>query len=147
MSAPRSNREIGDKQHRLLASYLDRVGDDVPRKPNGDGDIAGIVASAGLSSRQIIYQTQRNRDLLNGTFRRLGIPEIGARDRPSASPDGYDRPGAVAAGEEEKRLRRRNGELERELTVARGEVAELRRRMRRFEAIEIHLADTGRLPR
>jgi hypothetical protein len=146
MPAAPSNKAIGGENHRRLVEFLERVGDDVPRKPNGDGDIAAIVRGAGLADRQAIYQNKRNRNLLNERFARLGIPEIGAA-KIIESGDRYERPAAVSVVDEETRLRRRIADLEREVVVARGEIVELRRKMRRYEAIEIHLAETGRLPR
>lgn len=139
-----SNRARGDANYQTLVAYFDRVGPNIPRKADGSADIAGIVRDAPLTSRQVIYQNERNRTLCNERFALHDIPPIAA-DRKAV--DGFQRPGAVDADEEKKQLRRRVDQLERELTVARGETIELRRAMRRFEAIEIHLSDTGHLPR
>lgn len=139
-----SNKARGEANHQALIGYFDRVGPDIPRKPDGSADIAAIVRDVPLNDRQAIYQNKRNRDLCNDRFAQHGIPPLaskGATDTP------FQRPGAAGTDEEKKQLTRRVGQLERELAVARGEAIELRRNMRRFEAIEAHLADTGRLPR
>lgn len=140
-----SNKARGAANHQALIGYFDRVGPDIPRKPDGSADIAAIVRDVPLNDRQAIYQNKRNRDLCNDRFSLHGIPPIA--DKGAAGAEPFQRPGAAAPDEEKKQLRLRVGQLERELLVARGEAVELRREMRRFKAIEIHLADTGRLPR
>lgn len=140
-----SNKARGDANHQALVAYFDRVGAAIPRRPDGSADIARIVADAPLGDRQAIYQNKRNRDLCNERFATHDIPPIG--DKGVAPTGSFQRPGAAPADEETKQLRSRVRQLEQELTVARGEVIEIRRKMRRLEAIEIHLADTGHLPR
>ena len=140
-----SNKERGEANHRALISYFDRVGAAIPRKPHGAADIATIVRDVPLNDRQAIYQNKRNRDLCNDRFAQHDIPPIATKD--VAKPEPFQRPGAAAPDEEKKALKRHNDQLQRELAIARGEVGELRLKMRRLQAIEIHLADTGRLPR
>lgn len=140
-----SNQARGDANYEALVAYFDRVGSNIPRKPDGSADIARIVKEAPLPARGVLYQNARNRDLCNQRFALHDIPPIGSKT--GTSNPTFQRPGAVDADEEKKQLRRRNDQLERELTVARGEIFELRRAMRRFEAIDMHLADTGRMPR
>ncbi len=141
---PASNRARGEANHHALISYFDRIGGDIPRKPDGAADIAAIVRDVPLNDRQAIYQNKRNRDLCNERFAEHGIPPIATKG--TADPT-FQRPGAVAPDEEKKALKRQNDQLQKELLVARAEAVELRREMRRYKAIEIHLADTGRLPR
>lgn len=140
-----SNKDRGNANHRMLVAYFDRVGSDIPRRLDGTADIARIVNEVPLTSRQVIYQNDRNKALCNERFAAAGIPAIGSGK--GIEDNAFNRPGAVAPDEEKKQLKRRVDQLERELTVARGELIELRRALRRFEAMESHLADTGRLPR
>ena len=140
-----SNKARGDANHRALIDYFDRVGAAIPRKPDGSGDIAAIVRDAPLTTRQVIYQNERNRTLCNERFALHDIPPIAGKGEGVA--DTFQRPGAAAPDDEKKALKRHNDQLQRELAVARAEAIELRRDMRRYKAIEIHLADTGRLPR
>lgn len=140
-----SNKERGAATHQALIAYFDRVGAAIPRKPDGSADIAAIVRDVPLNDRQALYQNPRNRDLCNERFERHGIPLIATKGAETVST--LERPSGASPEEEIRQLRTRNAQLERELTAARGEVIELRRAMRRFEAVEIHLADTGRLPR
>jgi hypothetical protein len=142
---PVSNKERGAANHQALIAYFDRVGAAIPRKPDGSADIAAIVRDVPLNDRQAIYQNPRNRDLCNERFEQHGMPPIATKGAETVAI--FERPGAASTDEEIRQLRTRNAQLERELTAARGEVIELRRAMRRFEVIEIHLADTGRLPR
>jgi hypothetical protein len=140
-----SNKDRGDANHRKLMAYFDRIGSDIPRRLDGTADIARIVNEVPLTSRQVIYQNDRNKALCNERFAAIGIPAIGSgRDIVDTA---FHRPGAVAPDDEKKQLKRRVDQLERELTIARGELIELRRALRRFEAMESHLAETGRLPR
>ncbi len=139
-----SNKARGEANHQALIDYFDRVGAAIPRKPEGSADIAAIVRDVPLNDRQAIYQNKRNRDLCNERFAKHGIPTIAAKG--TADPT-WQRPGAAASDDEKKALKRQNEQLQKELLVARAEAAELRLKMRRFTAIEIHLADTGRLPR
>lgn len=140
-----SNKAKGDANYDTLVAYFDRVGASIPRKPDGSADIARIVKDAPLPARGVLYQNKRNRELCNQRFAQHGIPEIGAKlDGNDAT---FQRPGATDPDEEKRLLRRRNDQLERELTIARSEIIELRRTMRRFEAIDMHLAETGLLPR
>lgn len=140
-----SNKARGEANHQALIGYFDRVGADIPRRSDGSADIAAIVRDVPLNDRQPIYQNGRNRDLCNARFALHGIPPIATKGSVDAEP--FQRPGASAPDEEKKALKRHNDQLQKELLVARAEAVELRRRMRRYEAIEIHLADTGRLPR
>lgn len=140
-----SNKARGEANHQALISYFDRVGAAIPRKPDGAADIAAIVRDVPLNDRQAIYQNKRNRDLCNERFALHGIPPIATKGVGDAEP--FQRPGATAPDEEKKQLKRHNDQLQKELLVARAEAVELRREMRRYKAIEMHLADTGRLPR
>lgn len=140
-----SNKARGEANHQALIEYFDRVGPDIPRKPDGSADIAAIVRDVPLNDRQAIYQNKRNRDLCNERFALHDIPPIASKGVAETEP--FQRPGAAAPDEEKKALKRHNDQLQRELTIARAEAIELRRDMRRYKAIEIHLADTGRLPR
>lgn len=139
MSAGRSGRDVGDENHARLREWL-TGGPAIPRRPNGDVDVPAVADLAGLTSRQAIYKTARNRELLDEHLRRSGIPPIGTRTSAAHAP-------AAPADDERRALRRRVDQLERELASARAETAELRRRMRRLEAVDAHLADTGRLVR
>lgn len=139
-----SNQARGEANHQALISYFDRVGAAIPRKPDGAADIAAIVREVPLNDRQAIYQNKRNRDLCNERFAKHGIPHIATKGTADTT---FQRPGAAAPDEEKKALKRHNDQLQKELLVARAEAVELRRQMRRYKAIEIHLADTGRLPR
>jgi hypothetical protein len=141
-----SNRDQGDANHQALSAYLDRVGREIPMRPDGTVDVARIVREVPLGSRGIIYQNVRNRTLLNERLERFGFPSLGDKAQ-QGDGDGFQRPGAKPASDETKQLRRRVDQLERELTAARGEIAELRRAARRYAAIDLHMADTGRLPR
>lgn len=143
--AEASNKARGDANHRALIAYFDRVGPDIPLRSDGTASIAAIVRSVPLTGRSIIYDNKRNRDLVDSRLAAHDIPPL--TDRRSVVPEDARRPGAVATDDETRRLRRRVDQLERELLVARSETVELRRRMRRFEAIDGHLAETGRLPR
>lgn len=140
-----SNKARGDANHQALVAYFDRVGADIPRKPDGSGDIAAIVRDVPLTTRQVIYQNERNRALCNERFARHDIPPIAGKG--DAAAVAFQRPGAAAPDDEKKALKRHNDQLQRELAVARAEAIELRREMRRYSEIEIHLANTGRLPR
>jgi hypothetical protein len=136
-----SNRTKGDANYSKLLAYFERVGAGIPVRSDGTADIACIVRDVPLSGRGIIYQNERNRDLCNQHFALQGIPEIGTE---KAS---FVRPGATDTDDEKRQLRKRVQQLERELSVARAEVSELRAAARRFADIEDHLAKTGRLPR
>lgn len=139
-----SNRARGDANYQALVAYFDRIGASIPCKADGTADIASIVREAPLSSRGIIYQNARNRALCDERFALHKIPPIADRKTDGAT---FQRPGAVVVDEETKQLRQRNSQLERDLLVARGELFEVRRQMRRFEAIDMHMAESGRLPR
>lgn len=139
-----SNKARGEANHQALIDYFDRVGAAIPRKPDGAADIAAIVRDVPLNDRQAIYQNKRNRDLCNERFALHDIQPIATKGTADTT---FQRPGAAAPDEEKKALRRQNDQLQKELLVARAEAVELRREMRRYKAIEIHLADTGRLPR
>jgi hypothetical protein len=140
-----SNKARGEANHQALIGYFDRVGAAIPRKLDGAADIAAIVRDVPLNDRQAIYQNKRNRELCNERFALHDIPPIAGKDVAKGEP--FQRPGAAAPDDEKKALKRHNDQLQRELAVARAEAIELRRDMRRYKAIEIHLADTGRLPR
>jgi len=139
-----SNKARGEANHQALIDYFDRVGAAIPRKPDGAADIAAIVRDVPLNDRQPIYQNKRNRDLCNERFAEHDIPPIATKVTADST---FQRPGDAAPDEEKKALKRHNDQLQKELLVARAEAVELRRDMRRYKAIEIHLADTGRLPR
>ena len=140
-----SNKARGEANHQALIDYFDRVGAAIPRKPDGAADVAAIVRDVPLTNRQVIYQNERNRTLCNERFALHDIPPIAGKGEVAA--DTFQRSGAAAPDDEKKALKRHNDQLQRELAVARAEAIELRRDMRRYKAIEIHLADTGRLPR
>lgn len=142
-----SNREIGETNHANLASYLERVGHHLARRSNGDLDVAAIVREAPLTHRRVLYDVDRNRVLLDAHLAKHGQEWKAAVATSDASLPDYDRPGAATATDGEARLKRQLGDVERRLAVAQGEVREVRQKLRRYEAIEIHLADTGRMPR
>lgn len=143
--AAASNKATGDDNHEALIAYFDRVGPSIPLRPDGTVSVAAIVRSVPLTGRGIIYDNKRNRDLVDARLAAHGIPPLA--DRRKQTPDDVQRPGAVSADDETRRLRRRNDQLERELLVARSELVETRLRMRRFEAIDEHMAESGRLAR
>lgn len=145
MSRP-SNQEIGDQNHANLAAYLERIGRAVPRRPNGDLDVASIVRDAPLTHRRVLYDKGRNEELLEGHLASHGQKWKEDSSSPAAE-TGYVRPGAASGIDAEARLKRQVGDLERRLAAAQGEAREVRQKLRRYEAIEIHLADTGRLRR
>ncbi|MEE4454799.1 hypothetical protein [Novosphingobium resinovorum] len=140
----RSNRARGEANYVAISEYFERVGSKIPRRHDGSADIARIVDEVPLSSRGIIYQNSRNRDLCNHHFRLQGIAPIGTREDPSA---GASLCLGEPSEEQTRQLKRKIDQLERELAVARGEVLECRKALRRFGAIERHVAETGRLPR
>ncbi len=149
----RSNQEVGDTNHANLAAYLEQVGPNLPRRPSGDLDVARIVREAPLTARRVFYDVDRNVRLVDDHLRKhnqtRGAPGVnGAADTNGArGTAAYDRPGAATTTDNEARLKRQLGDVERRLAAALGEVREVRQKLRRYEAIEIHLADTGRLPR
>lgn len=140
-----SNKARGEANYQALIEYFARVGPAIPRKPDGSADIAAIVRDVPLNDRQAIYQNKRNRDLCNERFALHEIPPIAGKG--DAATGTFQRPGAAPPDEETKQLRRERDQLQKELLVTRVEVADLRLKLRRFQAIEIHLADTGHLPR
>lgn len=143
--AGRTNREIGDQNHANLADYLQRVGGKLARRSNGDLDIARIVQEAPLTHRRVLYDKGRNEELLKAHLAVHG--QSWKEDTAADAEAGFDRPGAKTATESEARLKRQISDLERRLVAAQGEVREVRQKLRRYEAVEIHLASTGRLPR
>lgn len=136
-----NNRTKGDANYSKLVAYFERVGPAIPIRSDGTADIARIVREVPLSGRGIIYQNERNRDLCNQSFALHGIPLIGSEKT------GFIRPGATDTDDEKRQLRKRVQQLERELSIARAEISELRSAARRYADIEEHLARTGRLPR
>lgn len=143
-----STQEVGDANHASLAVYLERVGPKVPRRRNGDLDVAAMVRDAPLTHRRVLYDVDRNRDLLEAHLAKHGQEWKGETTTTTANGgEGYERPGATTTTESDARLKRQVGDLERRLAAAQGEAREVRQKLRRYEAIGIHLADTGRLPR
>lgn len=136
-----NNRTKGDANYGKLVAYFERIGSAIPIRADGTADISRIVREVPLSGRGIIYQNERNRELCNQSFALHGIPLIGSEKT------GFVRPGATDTDDEKKQLRKRVQQLERELSVARAEVSEMRAAARRFADIEEHLAKTGRMPR
>lgn len=132
MSEPErpSNREKGADNLSRLKQWLDAV-TKIPDR-NGTANISAIAVASGVD-RQVLYRPEA-REMITQAVAEKGL---GMPDQP--------RPGTE--GDVPAWALRRIHELEQQLTVARVENQDLRRRLRSYEALDRHLAETGMLPR
>lgn len=115
---------ISEENHANLTQYIDRL-----RSPGHLGKInKTAVARACGFSREVFQQNLRFSQTLDAAERELGIDVPQASEAETRSSD-----------DKAKILR-----LEQQLTAVRSENYELRRRLRRYEAIVDHVACTGR---
>lgn len=121
-----------------------------------DADYREMVARGRLNRKEIarecgfaksaLLQNPRVRDslkVLEANLRERGIlPPLTGSDGEAAVVAAFDPPNPRAAADK-ARLKR----LEAENASLRAELTQLRERMARYELMERHLAETGRLPR
>lgn len=127
----KSNREVGAENLETLRRWLERA-EGIPER-HGSANISAIAVAAGLD-RQVLYRPAAREMIAKAVAEKgLGMPDQERADG--------------AEGEDLARANRRIHELEQQLAAAKAELHDLRRRLRRYEHLEIHLAETGMLPR
>lgn len=130
MSGQRSFREVSDDNHGSLVEYMDRLRAAGLKLPSRGGIVnKTAVARACGFSRETFQQNHRFAATLDAAVAEIGIelPEEVIAPTPRNS-------------EEKARIL----QLEQQLSVARSEVLELRRKLRRYEAIAEHVGTSGR---
>ena len=130
MSGQRSFREVSDGNHAALVEYLDRIRGSGLKLPARGGVVnKTAVARACGFARETFQQNPRFSATLDEAVAAIGIEATVEAAAP------------VARNSEEKA---RILQLEQQLAASRGEVLELRRKLRRYEAIAEHVGSTGR---
>ena len=130
MSGQRSFREVSEVNHASLVEYIDRLRAAGLKFPARGGVVnKTAVARACGFARETFQQNPRFAATLDVAVADLGL-EL---------PEEVVTPAARNSEEKARIL-----QLEQQLSVARGEVLELRRKLRRYEAIAEHVATSGR---
>lgn len=130
----KSNAQIGAENLERLAAWLDAAAHIPERVVAGrhEANVSAIAVAAEVD-RQVCYRPEA-RELIRRAVERkgLGMPEQ------SRAPGGDAVPAWAA---------QRIKHLEEQVAVARAENADLRVRLRRFEHLARHMAETGMLAR
>lgn len=130
MSGQKSFRDVSDGNHGALVEYLDRLRAAGLKLPARGGVVnKTAVARACGFARETFQQNPRFSATLNAAVGAIGI------EVPLEPVTPVDR-----NSEEKARIL----QLEQQLAVSRGEVLDLRRKLRRYEAIAEHVGSTGR---
>ena len=125
----RSFVEVSEENHGKLVAYVERLRAAGLPLPGRQGKVnKTAVAKACGFARETFQQNERFAATLDAAVRDLGI------DVPEA-----EEPEPRNTADKATILR-----LEQQLAASRSEVYELRRRLRRYEAIADHMAGTGR---
>jgi hypothetical protein len=131
MSGQRSFRQVSDVNHASLVEFIQRLHDAGLKFPARGGVVnKTAVARACGFARETFQQNPRFAATLDAAVTEIGIevPEAGAEP-------------AARNNEEKARIL----QLEQQLAVARSEALDLRRKLRRYEAIAEHVGTTGPL--
>lgn len=129
MTKQKSFLEISGEHHARLAEYIERLRAAGLRLPGRHGKVnKTAVARACGFARETFQQNQRFAETLDAAVAELGI-ELPAAEEPEPRNT-----------EDKAKIMR----LEQQLSASRSEVHELRRRLRRYEAIVDHMAASGR---
>lgn len=129
MSDTRSPHDVSEVNHGRLCAYLGKLRDGGLRLPAYGGVVnKTAVARACGFARETFQQNRRFAATLEAGVAELGLEADAVAERP------------VRDGEDKARIL----QLEQQLAVSRGEVLELRRKLKRYEAIAEHVAATGR---
>lgn len=126
----KSKTEIGADNLAKLQRWLDAASA-IPER-GGKVNMSGLAFAAGLD-RQVLYRPEAQ-SLIEAAVERVGL----------AMPEQPRGPGGDAAP---AWATQRIKDLEEQLAVAKAEAHDLRARLRRYEHLERHLADTGLLAR
>ncbi len=120
---------VSDVNHERLVAYVDRLRAGALRLPGRHGRVnKTAVAQACGFARETFQQNPRFAATLDAAVERLGI----------------ELPASEAAPERNSDDKARILRLEQQLAASRSEAHELRRRLRRYDAIAEHMAATGR---
>lgn len=126
----KSNREIGAENLSKLQQWLDAA--DVIPERRGNVNISAIALATGLD-RQVLYRDEAKEAIRGAVAKKgLGMP---AQQR---APGGEALPAWAT---------QRIKALEEQLVLVKAEAHDLRARLRRYEHLEQHMAETGVLPR
>lgn len=124
-----STQEIGLQNLARLEAWLNSC-ESLPGR-GGKVNLTAVALGAGVD-RQFLYRHEA-RDLIASAVQKKGL-SMPSQAKPSQT--------EIPAWASQRIL-----QLENQLTAARVEVHELRRRLQRYEHIDRHLASTGLLPR
>ncbi len=132
-----SFREISEANHESLLAYLERLRAAGLKLPSRGGVVnkAAVARACGFA-RETFQQNPRFAATLSAAVLDLGLESPDAAM--SAMPPPSERP------ERNSEDKARIMQLEQQLAACRGEALELRRRLRRYEAIAEHVGSTGR---
>lgn len=131
MSGQPSFRQVSDSNHANLLEYIGRLRAAGLKFPARGGVVnKTAVARACGFARETFQQNPRFATTLAAAVDELGIE---ASETASVEP-------AIRNSEDKARIL----QLEQQLAASRSEVLELRRRLRRYEAIAEHVGTTGR---
>lgn len=129
MAKQKSFLEISEDHHSKLAEYIERLRAADLRLPGRHGKVnKTAVARACGFARETFQQNQRFAETLDAAVAGLGI-ELPDAEEPEPRNT-----------EDKAKIMR----LEQQLSASRSENHELRRRLRRYEAIADHMAGSGR---
>lgn len=125
----KSNQEIAADNLGKLRDWLGKA-EELPAR-GSNANISAIALGAGVD-RQALYRDEA-REMI-----KLAVQEKGL-EMPNQQRAG--------AGDVPAWATQRIHELEQQLAVAKVENSDLRRRLRRYDALDRHLSETGMLPR
>lgn len=129
MTAGKSNKQVGDENLARLAAWLDAA----PAIPdrNGKANISAIALASGVD-RQVLYRPPAQELIATAVAAKgLGMPQQRA-----------------AVGEElPPWAKQQIHQMEQRLATLYAELADLRKRIARYEHLERHMTQTGILPR
>ncbi len=129
MSDTRSPHDVSETNHGRLCAYLGRLREGGLRLPAHGGTVnKTAVARACGFARETFQQNRRFAATLEEAVAELGLEVDIVAERP------------VRDGEDKARIL----QLEQQLAASRGEILDLRRRLKRYEAIAEHVSATGR---
>jgi len=129
MTGQRSFQQVSDDNLARLTGYIGRLRDAGLRLPAHAGSVnKTAVARACGFARETFQQNARFAAILDAAVERLGI----------------ELPASEVAPERNSDDKARILQLEQQLAASRSEAHELRRRLRRYDAIAEHMAATGR---
>lgn len=129
MTTSKTKKQIGDENLARLGAWLDAA----PAIPdrNGKANISAIALASGID-RQVLYRSEAREMIATAVAAKgLGMPQ----------------PQSVSGDELPPWAKQRLHQMEQRLAALYAELADLRKKLARYDHLERHMTQTGVLPR